>query len=93
MPTTTPPHGKKSDPDTLVLRKVYAGQWRNDKREGTGTYFFTDGSWYEGRWVGDMKDGWGRMNYDDGAVYDGEWCREMRQGQGVLLLGEFSFFL
>ncbi|KAJ3240719.1 hypothetical protein HDU81_002910 [Chytriomyces hyalinus] len=71
--------------DALLLRKVYAGEWRRDKREGKGTYFYEDGSWYDGLWVNDQKEGWGRMNYIDGAVYDGEWHHEMRHGQGILL--------
>ncbi|KAJ3083158.1 hypothetical protein HDU99_000427 [Rhizoclosmatium hyalinum] len=71
--------------DGLLLRKVYAGQWKDDNRDGRGTYFYEDGSWYEGLWKEDQKEGWGRMNYIDGSVYDGEWHKEMRHGQGVLL--------
>ncbi|ORY40155.1 histone H3 K4-specific methyltransferase SET7/9 N-terminal domain-containing protein [Rhizoclosmatium globosum] len=66
-------------------RAVYAGQWKDDNRDGRGTYFYEDGSWYEGLWKEDQKEGWGRMNYIDGSVYDGEWHKEMRHGQGVLL--------
>ncbi|KAJ3321643.1 hypothetical protein HDU76_014060 [Blyttiomyces sp. JEL0837] len=76
------------DLDSITLRKVYAGEWRNDKREGLGTYFYDDGGWYEGYWLGDQKEGWGKMNYVDGSVYEGEWHREMRHGQGILLLRE-----
>ncbi|KAJ3031225.1 UNVERIFIED_CONTAM: hypothetical protein HDU68_005831 [Siphonaria sp. JEL0065] len=75
----------ESSQEGLLLRKVYAGQWKNDKRDGRGTYFYEDGSWYEGLWMEDQKEGWGRMNYVDGSVYDGEWHKEMRHGQGVLL--------
>ncbi|KAJ3117378.1 hypothetical protein HK100_000836 [Physocladia obscura] len=92
-PTSSLIHNKSIDEkksglieEALILRKVYAGEWKNDKREGRGTYFYQDGSWYEGMWMRDEKEDWGRMNYIDGAVYDGEWHCEMRHGQGILLL-------
>ncbi|KAJ3173918.1 hypothetical protein HK101_011003 [Irineochytrium annulatum] len=69
-----------------TLRKVYAGEWVDDRREGFGTYYYEDGGFYEGRWEDDQKEGWGRMSYVDGAVYEGEWHREMRHGQGIFLL-------
>ncbi|KAI8615899.1 hypothetical protein BC830DRAFT_1063912 [Chytriomyces sp. MP71] len=78
-------HAVAARDEALLLRKVYAGEWKHDKREGKGTYFYEDGSWYEGMWANDQKDGWGRMNYIDGAVYEGEWHKEMRHGQGILL--------
>jgi hypothetical protein len=77
---------KAADTADLKLRKVYAGEWVNDKREGKGTYFYDDGGWYDGMWSNDQKEGWGRMHYMDSSIYEGEWHREMRHGQGVLLL-------
>ncbi|KAJ3110502.1 18S rRNA maturation protein [Phlyctochytrium bullatum] len=71
---------------TPALRKVYAGEWKDDRRHGFGTYYYEDGSYYEGMWADDQKEGWGKMNYADGSVYEGEWHREMRHGQGIYLL-------
>ncbi|KAJ3104455.1 hypothetical protein HDU97_009240 [Phlyctochytrium planicorne] len=73
-------------PKTPALRKVFAGEWKNDRRHGFGTYYYEDGSYYEGKWEDDKKEGWGKMNYVDGSVYEGEWHREMRHGQGIYLL-------
>ena len=77
-------HSHKSEESHL--RKVYAGEWKNDKREGFGTYYYDDGGCYEGSWENDKKEGWGKMRYADGTIYEGEWHREMRHGQGILLL-------
>jgi hypothetical protein len=68
------------------LVKVYTGSWKDDRKHGHGTYFYSDGSVYEGNWYQDMRQGWGRQTYADGSVYEGEWHHEMRHGQGVLLL-------
>lgn len=72
---------------TVPLRKVYTGSWLLDKRHGSGTYFYPDGSMYHGCWANDMKEGWGRMKYANGNVYEGEFHAEKRHGTGVLLLG------
>ncbi|KAJ3414327.1 hypothetical protein HDV05_006695 [Chytridiales sp. JEL 0842] len=72
--------------ENSTLRKVYAGEWRNDRREGYGTYFYEDGGVYDGMWMDDQREGWGKMHYVDGSTYEGEWHREMRHGQGILLL-------
>ncbi|KAI8838066.1 hypothetical protein BC829DRAFT_404655 [Chytridium lagenaria] len=80
-PSSEKSGGKKAHtgrPKTPELRKVYAGEWKNDRRHGFGTYYYEDGSYYEGML--------GKMIYVDGTVYEGEWHREMRHGQGIYLL-------
>jgi junctophilin len=36
---------------------VYEGQWRYDRRDGTGKMTFTSGLRYEGEWKGDKAHG------------------------------------
>lgn len=76
-------------PLASALRKVYAGEWLDDMKSGSGIYFYENGDVYDGSWSRNMKQGWGRMSYHDGSVYEGEWSEELRHGQGVLLLGKF----
>ena len=81
---------KKPEPTDFEhanLKKMYAGEWANDLKHGSGNFFYDDGSIYQGKWENDMKNGWGRMTYADGAVYEGEWFEEKRHGHGILLLG------
>ena len=83
----------KKDATSSPLRKVYAGEWANDKRHGLGTCFYENGDIYHGHWEFDMKEGWGQMQYLDGSVYEGEFHQEKRHGQGILLLGKDLTFL
>jgi len=37
----------------------YAGDWKDDKRHGYGTYIWSNGSLYSGEWVDDKREGHG----------------------------------
>ncbi|KAI8809478.1 hypothetical protein BJ742DRAFT_805239 [Cladochytrium replicatum] len=81
----TPALMESSNPETAKLRKIYAGEWKDDMRHGKGTFYYADGSYYDGRWEDDMREGWGKMYYPDGTVYEGEWHKEKRHGEGILI--------
>lgn len=74
------------DPEKKEYVRVYAGGWKNDKKEGAGKYFYSSSAFYEGQWSKDQKAGWGRMEYENGDVYEGEWLEDKHHGQGVLFL-------
>jgi hypothetical protein len=74
-------------PLASALRKVYAGEWQDDQKSGSGIYFYENGDIYDGAWAQNMKQGWGRLNYANGSVYEGEFNEEKRHGQGILLMG------
>ena len=47
---------------------------RNDKREGTGIYYWNTGEKYEGQWKNDKRNGQGTLYDKDGNVkLEGEW--------------------
>ena len=50
---------------------VYDGQWKEDRREGTGTQRDMDGSVYAGQWLSNKKHGKGKSTRADFAVYEG----------------------
>jgi hypothetical protein len=61
---------------------VYAGEWANDKRQGTGKIIYRNGDVYEGNWMIDKRYGKGRMTYQNGDVYEGNWMIDKRHGPG-----------
>lgn len=72
----------------MKYRKLYVGQWMDDKFNGYGTYYYNDGikEYYEGYWEDGMNEGWGVMHYKDGSYYEGEWHKKLRHGKGLLML-------
>ena len=42
---------------------VYVGQWRDNKKEDEGVYFYPDGSRYQGPWKGGQEHGVGVFTY------------------------------
>ena len=79
--------------DTTILRKLYAGSWKDDNRHGLGTCYYENGDIYYGNWENDMKEGWGQMQYADGTTYEGEFHQEKRHGQGILLHSNIFYLL
>lgn len=47
---------------------VYVGEYRDGQREGTGTFYYADGSCYQGRWVAGAKRGPGSFTSAVGEV-------------------------
>ena len=60
------------------------GQWRRDRRHGSGTLHAADGSLYAGEFIDDRRDGRGCMRYANGDVFEGEWVSGRRHGEGRL---------
>jgi hypothetical protein len=53
--------GKTTVAPQAKLRRVYAGNWKNDMKDGVGVYFYRDGSRYEGNWEEDQRSGRGTL--------------------------------
>lgn len=70
----------------------YEGEWRENMRQGWGTYRLPGGAGtYEGDWKDDLRWGGGTFTWPDGSVYDGEWVRGVRHGRGLLRCPEFEY--
>ncbi|TSM12575.1 MORN repeat-containing protein 3 [Bagarius yarrelli] len=76
----------KLQPSTNESVKVYLGSWKNDKKEGFGTRFYSSKARYEGEWAANKRSGWGLMIHENGDVYEGEWLKDKPHGQGILWL-------
>lgn len=67
-----------------AYRKLYAGDWKCDKRDGFGILYYRDGGKYEGGWKEGRRHGRGVMQYSNGDVYEGDWAQDGRCGIGIL---------
>eukprot|EP01012_Entosiphon_sulcatum_P040923 TRINITY_DN54663_c0_g1_i1.p1 TRINITY_DN54663_c0_g1~~TRINITY_DN54663_c0_g1_i1.p1 ORF type:complete len:677 (+),score=142.67 TRINITY_DN54663_c0_g1_i1:79-2109(+) len=62
---------------------LYIGEYKNNKREGCGTYFWAEtGNIYCGHWLNNHRSGLGRMIHTDSGRYYGEWLRDRKNGNG-----------
>ena len=61
----------------------YVGEYKDGKRNGQGTYTWSDGAKYVGENKDDMSNGQGTMTYADGGKYIGEWKDGKKDGQGT----------
>jgi len=64
----------------------YCGEWKENLREGYGTYYWCNGSLYAGLWKQDKRDGYGIRTWPNGNKYIGEYKNHKRHG-----IGEFTF--
>jgi hypothetical protein len=61
----------------------YAGQFKNGKKNGQGTYTWPDGAKYVGRWKDGDFNGQGTHTWPNGDKYVGRWKDDKRNGQGT----------
>ncbi len=52
------------------IDELLLGQYKQDKRNGRGTYHYKDGSRYEGDWIDDQKAGHGVFIWPTGDRYE-----------------------
>jgi hypothetical protein len=53
-----------------TINELLPGQYRNDKRNGKGTRYYTDGSKYTGDWIDDEKASQGVFIWSNGDRYE-----------------------
>lgn len=61
-------------------RKEYAGQWKDDRREGKGRLTWNNGDSFDGEWKNDMRNGNGTYTWADGFSIKGIWSNDKRIG-------------
>ena len=53
---------------------IYYGEIKNNnKKDGYGIGYYSNGNKYEGQWKDDKKDGYGIYYYSNGEKYEGQW--------------------
>jgi len=67
----------------------YEGGFVGDRRQGTGSYLWGNGSpWagerYEGDYVADLREGSGVYYWPNGDRFEGQWKADVRQGYSAM---------
>ena len=53
------------------LKIAFLGYWKNNKREGIGTFRFHNEDVYEGDWKNGKSNGYGLYTHKNGRTYEG----------------------
>ena len=57
---------------------IFKGDWKNDKFDGKGIFYFNDGERYEGDFKNNKFDGKGKFHYKNGNRYEGDWKNDKK---------------
>ncbi len=63
----------------------YKGEFRENKKQGKGTYIWANGNRYEGDFVDDEPSGRGKFTFASGDQYEGEYSKGAFNGAGVFI--------
>lgn len=67
----------QNSPDTYLFEFKpelgYWGQWKDDKREGEGTFVYDNNEKYVGSWKNDIRNGRGKYHLNNGNILEGVW--------------------
>ena len=68
---------------TTKDRVIYSGIWKNDKLNGSGSFYHEPtGCKYEGDFLNGKFDGVGKYLWPDGSIYEGEFKESKLEGKG-----------
>lgn len=56
-----------------LVRELYKGEWKNDKRHGYGVLETSDGYTYVGQWIENMRHGLGAASFPNNTKLEGEF--------------------
>ncbi|WP_108113634.1 glycosyltransferase family 39 protein [Kordia periserrulae] len=76
-----------SNPNTYLMKFTpelgYWGDWKDEQRNGFGTYLWEDGQKYEGNWQDNVRHGTGKLYFSNGEVLEGTWTQGKLNGEVV----------
>jgi len=61
----------------------YDGEFKRNRKHGTGTYYYANGDKYSGKWKANRKHGRGIYTYADGSKYKGDFSNDKKSGNGT----------
>ena len=75
------------NPNTYLMQFLpelgYSGAWKDDKRNGYGTYLWEDGQKYIGYWKNDLRHGKGSVSFKNGERLEGVWTEGKLNGEVI----------
>jgi hypothetical protein len=77
-------NGKKIGVYKNGVEEIF-GEWKDNQKDGTGTYLWANGDIYVGECRNGVKTGRGVKTYANGDRYEGDWSRDKRAGQGTFV--------
>ena len=63
----------------------YKGDFKDNKKQGKGTYVWANGDRYEGDFVDDEPSGRGKFVFTSGDKYEGEYSKRAFNGKGIFV--------
>ncbi|AUC14147.1 hypothetical protein BTO06_02825 [Tenacibaculum sp. SZ-18] len=76
-----------SNPNTYLMKfnseLGYWGDWKNEKRNGYGTYTWEDGQKYAGQWKNNLRHGDGELSFKNGEILYGAWTNGKLNGEVI----------
>ena len=81
-------YGKLFNKEGLLL---YDGEYKNNIRNGQGTFYYPGGLKYVGEFENGIREGKGIFYWDDGTYWDGNFKDNEMDGEGIYFDGENSF--
>jgi len=79
----------EDDPDTLVEKARYTGNYKDGQKHGVGKMIYPNGDIYEGEWVENRMEGEGSYTYKtSNDIYSGSWVNNKKSGQGTYSFGK-----
>lgn len=66
-----------------LIVKEYVGEWKNDKMDGEGFFYFENGDTYHGNFQDGKQSGRGKYLFVNGSKYEGEYENGCKCGFGT----------
>lgn len=76
------------NPDSHLMQFLpelgYWGEWKNDKKNGTGTYVWENKQKFVGEWKNNMRNGKGIFYLPNGEQQEGVWTNNVLNGEVII---------
>ena len=63
---------------------LYEGNWKDNRRHGSGDHFWIKGGHYSGDWREGLYHGFGFILLENGEKFSGQWRKGLKHGRGIM---------
>ena len=71
--------------NSTIIKEHFEGNLIDNKKEGKGKYYYTNGDIYDGEFKNDLKEGNGTLYYANGDKYTGQFKNDLINGKGTII--------